>query len=210
MAAILAPAEQRIILRNVSWETYEALLRDHEQSNSPRFTYDRGVLEIMSPFSEHEAYCRFTDCLLTVGADETNATVRVTGGTTYRREDIQRGFEPDASFYIQNEIRVRGKRRLDLAIDPPPDLVVEIDITHSSINKLAIYAQVGVPEVWRYDGARVQLLVLQGDEYLASPGSRVMPPMTVEALAALLDGAAEQDAVTWLRRSRAWARGLSA
>jgi Uma2 family endonuclease len=209
MVTTESPPEQRMVLYNVSWETYERLLHDYEQSSAPRFTYDRGVLEIMSPFSEHEAYGRFLDFVLGAWAEATNTLVRVTGSTTYKREDLQRGFEPDSSYYIQHEAWVRDKERIDLSIDPPPDLVVEIDITHSSLDKLSIYAQVGVPEVWRYDGTQLHMLTLQQGAYAASTVSRVMSPMTADALLALLQGVAKQDVATWLRRAQAWARGLA-
>jgi Uma2 family endonuclease len=206
MVTTESPPEQRMVLYHVSWDTYERLLHDYEQCSSPRFTYDRGILEIMSPFSQHEAYGRFLDCLMIAWADATDTLVRITGSTTYKREDLQRGFEPDSSYYIQHEPWVRGKERIDLHVDPPPDLLVEIDITHSSLDKLSIYAQVGVPEVWRYDGAQLHLLVLREGTYVAGTQSGVMPSMTADALLDLLRGAAEQDAATWLRRAQAWAR----
>lgn len=208
MVTAESPPEQRMVLYHVSWETYERLLHDYEQCSSPRFTYDRGILEIMSPFSEHEAFGRFLDFVLAAWADATDTLVRITGSTTYKREDLQRGFEPDSSYYIQHEAAVRGKERIDLRVDPPPDLVVEIDITHSSLDKLSIYAQVGVPEVWRYDGARLHLLVLRKGTYVAGTQSGVVSPLTADALLVLLQGVAEQDAATWLRRAQAWARSL--
>ncbi len=208
MVTTESPPEQRMVLYHVSWETYERLLHDYEQCSSPRFTYDRGILEIMSPFSEHEAFGRFLDFVLAAWADATDTLVRITGSTTYKREDLQRGFEPDSSYYIQHEAAVRGKERIDLRVDPPPDLVVEIDITHSSLDKLSIYAQVGVPEVWRYDGARLHLLVLRKGTYVAGTQSGVVSPLTADVLLVLLQGVAEQDAATWLRRAQAWARSL--
>jgi Uma2 family endonuclease len=208
MVTTESPPEQRMVLYHVSWDTYERLLHDYEQCSSPRFTYDRGILEIMSPFSEHEAFGRFLDFVLAAWADATDTLVRITGSTTYKREDLQRGFEPDSSYYIQHEAAVRGKERIDLRVDPPPDLVVEIDITHSSLDKLSIYAQVGVPEVWRYDGARLHLLVLRKGTYVAGTQSGVVSPLTADVLLVLLQGVAEQDAATWLRRAQAWARSL--
>jgi len=208
MVTTESPPEQRMVLYHVSWGTYERLLHDYEQCSSPRFTYDRGILEIMSPFSAHEAFGRFLDFVLAAWADATDTLVRITGSTTYKREDLQRGFEPDSSYYIQHEAAVRGKERIDLRVDPPPDLVVEVDITHSSLDKLSIYAQVGVPEVWRYDGARLHLLVLRKGTYVAGTQSGVVSPLTADALLALLQGVAEQDAATWLRRAQTWARSL--
>jgi len=208
MVTVLSPPEQRIVLYNVSWQTYECLLRDYENSSSPRLTYDHGILEIMSPFSEHESYCRFIDLVLGVWADETDIRVRITGATTFKRRALLRGFEPDSSFYIQNEPAVRGKRRIDLEVDPPPDLVIEIDITHSSLDKLSINAQVGVPEVWRYDGQKVEVLVLNDEGYVPQFESRMLPGMTAAALADLLTDVPLLDAAAWMRRARHWARSL--
>jgi Uma2 family endonuclease len=152
MATVLSPPEERTILHDVSWETYESLLADHLDRSAPRFTYDQGVLEIMSPSSEHEEISDLIKQMVYTLAGEMNLDIRGFGSTTFRREDIKRGFEPDACFYIQSVDRIKGVTKLDLATQPPPDLVVEIDITHPSLDKFPIYAQVGVPEVWRYHG----------------------------------------------------------
>src|SRR5882724_6107193 len=147
MAAVLGPPEQKVILNGVSWNTYEQLLTDLENQNAPRLTYDRGLLEITRPSGEHERYNRAVALLVEVLAEELNIDVDNLGSTTFRREDIERGLEPDSCFYIQNVDKVRGKARIDLTTDPSPDLVIEIDITSGSLDKFPIYAQVGVPEI---------------------------------------------------------------
>src|SRR3954462_13121446 len=160
METLKGSAEHRVILHNTSWETYERLLADNENNSAPRFTYDRGELEIMSPSPEHEKFNRRIAQLVLAVSDELGIEAEDLGSTTFRREDLARGFEPDSCFYIQNEERIRGKGRIDLTVDPPPDLVIEIDITSPSFSKLPIYAQIGVPEVRRYDGERMTILVL--------------------------------------------------
>lgn len=137
---VKGPADQRVVLHGTSWETYERLLADHENHSAPRFTYDRGELEIMSPSPEHEKLNRRLSQLVMALTEEMEIEAEDFGSTTFRREDLERGFEPDSCFYIQNEERVRGKDRIDLAVDPRPDLVIGIDITSPSINKLPIYA----------------------------------------------------------------------
>ena len=144
MATDLSPPEQRVLLTGVSWDTYERLLTDLENQSAPRLTYDRGLLEITKPSGEHERYNRAVALLVEVLAEELNIDVDNLGSTTFRREDIERGFEPDSCFYIQNADKVRGKARIDLTTDPSPDLVIEIDITSGSLDKFPIYAQVGV------------------------------------------------------------------
>ena len=122
---------------------------------APRLTYDRGTLGIMSPSSEHERYNRAVAQIVEELAAELDVDMDSLGSTTFRREDIDRGFEPDSCLYVRNAPRVRGKKRIDLAADPPPDLVIEIDITSPSLNKFPVLAHVGVPEVWRFDGERL-------------------------------------------------------
>jgi len=172
METVKSPAEQRVILRNISWETYERLLEERGDSRVPRLAYDRGELEIMSPSSEHESVGYFVSLLVAVLAEEMGVNAYGVGSTTYKRGDLGRGFEPDASFYIANEEPVRGKPRIDLAVDPPPDLVIEIDITSPSLDKFPIYARLGVHEVWRYDGNRFEILSL-GER---DSGNHLFPP----------------------------------
>ena len=108
------------MLRNVSWETYERLLTERDERRVPRFSYDRGVLEVMSPSAEHESVAYRIELLVAVFAGEVGVNVYGVRSTTFKREDLKRGFEPDACFYVRNEERVRGKRRIDLSLGPPP------------------------------------------------------------------------------------------
>src|SRR5947209_11200471 len=166
MATAVSQTEQRVVLYDVSWATYEHLLADHLDCSSPHFTYDRGTLEIMSPSLDHEETNRSIATLIEVLAEEWEIDLRNLGSTTFKRKDLKCGFEPDSCFYIQNVESVRGKRKIDLVTDPPPDLVIEIDITSGSIHKLPIYAALGIPEVWRYTGKRLVILALAADDYV--------------------------------------------
>jgi Uma2 family endonuclease len=209
MVTTQSAQEQRLILHNIGWDTYERLLRDHANASSPRFAYDRGTLEIMSPLPEHERLNRAIQLLVPVIAEEIGVDLDSLGSTTFNREDLQRGFEPDSCFYVQNAARVHGRSRIDLQVDPAPDIVVEIDITHPSLDKLPIYAQIGVPEVWRYVGARLEILVLAGDHYEPSSYSTAFPSVTATALTTLLPVSLELGNVAWIRRARAWMRELA-
>lgn len=204
MATVLSPAEQRIVLNDVSWETYEQLLTNYQDSSSPRLTYDRGELEIKSPSNEHEHANRTLALLVEIIAEELGIDVWNLGSTTFRREDLKRGFEPDSCFYIQNESRMRGKEDIDLTVDPPPDLVIEIDITRSSLNKLPIYAQLRVPEVWRYDGQRLVIFNLAHQGYVQQEKSAVLPSLTSEALTDFTQESKTKPRTAWLRELRAW------
>lgn len=201
-----SPAEQRVVLHNVSWGTYERLLEDHENNSAPRFTYDRGELEIMSPSPEHEKLNRRMAQLVMALTEETGVEAEDFGSTTFRREDLERGFEPDSCFYIENEESVRGKSRIDLSVDPPPDLVIKIDITSPSLNKLSIYTRIGVPEIWRYDGKRVTILKLEGDGYVEANASVVLPPATGAALSNFVEKSQSMRRTAWLKEVRGWAR----
>jgi Uma2 family endonuclease len=205
MATVLSPLEQRVTLHNVSWETYERLLADLQDSSVPRLTYDRGILEIMSPSSEHERYNRTVAQIVEELAVEMDMNIDSLGSTTFRREDIDRGFEPDSCFYIQNAARVRGKKRIDLSADPPPDLVIEIDITSPSLDKFPIFAQAGVPEVWRFDGGRLAIYELTLGAYLERDASIAFPSVTSAHVTSFIRESETMDRPEWVRKLRAWA-----
>ena len=160
--AIVSPSTKRsesnggVLLRNIPWATYEAMVED-PANRHVRMTYDRGSLELMSPLSPHETLLVYFRRMIEALAFELGIPIKGLGATTLKREDVERGLEPDASFYFANERRIRGKKRLDLTIDPPPDLAIEIDITSSSLNRQSIYASLGVPEIWRFDGESLRV-----------------------------------------------------
>lgn len=196
------PAGQTVLLNHISWKTYESLLEDHLDSSAPRFAYDRGVLEIMSPSPEHERANRNLAMLVEVFFEEWEVDIGNFGSTTYKREDIERGFEPDSCFYVENEPLVRDKDRLDLDVDPPPDLVIEIDVTSFSMNKLPLYASIGVPEVWRYEDAEIEILLLDGGSYRKSPESRCLSGIRDATLTDLMRKSKAIRRTEWLRKIR--------
>jgi Uma2 family endonuclease len=198
--------EGRVVLHNISWKTYEQIMQDMEDCSAPRFTYDRGELEIISPSLEHEAVNRSIATLISFASFEMEVEVTDLGSTTFKLEDLKRGFEPDSCFYMQNEPLIRGKERLDLTIDPPPDLVVEIDITTSSTRKRAIFAEFGVPEVWRYDGQQVKIFSLVNGAYVKLGTSSVLPFFTAEALTRFVAESRTMSRLEWMKGVRDWAR----
>jgi Uma2 family endonuclease len=206
MPTVLSPPEARVTLHNISWSLYEQLLAEHVDKSSPHFVYDRGELEITVLSYEHEELNRLINDFIVVIAMEWNIEYCNAGSTTFKREDLERGFEPDSCFYVQRAGQIAGKKRLDLTIDPPPDLVLEIDITHPSLDKLPIFATVGVPEVWRYDGERVRMLALAGDSYVECERSLAFPALQRAPLAALLAASQQMPRTAWLRHVRAWAQ----
>jgi Uma2 family endonuclease len=204
MGTVLSPLEQRVVLHNVSWETYERILAEHSDCSSPRFTFDHGDLEIVTLSPEHERYSLRIASLAEIIADEMNLEVEALGSTTYKRQELERGFEPDSCFYVQNVERVLGKDRIDLAVDPPPDLVVEVDITSPSVSKLPMFADFGVPEVWRFDGKRLSMLRLRHGAYQEVDSSEVFPGVSAKAISQLMAQGKPLGRIGWLRLARAW------
>ena len=199
-------AAETITLRGVSWETYELLVADHDDQRAPRFTYDRGELEIVSPHFEHERASHALVMLVEVVVEVLKLDAVAAGTMTVRREDMRRGFQPDASFYIEHAADVRGKSVIDVRIDPPPDLVIEIDVTHSSLNKVPIYAEFGIPEVWQYRDGNVSILVREGAGYREVSKSLVLPIVTDEAHTRFVREDVTRTRFVWLRSLRRWAR----
>lgn len=202
-----SPAEGKVLLRDVSWETYERLVAERGERRVPRFHYDRGVMEIMSPSKRHETMSRVAASLIEEIAVAMDLDFESAGSTTFKREDLDRGFEPDECFYFSGRIElVRGKGDIDLnAGDPPPDLVVEVDITSPSLDKLGIYARLGVAEVWRFAGGSAEILALRGGAYEAAGASLAFPSLSRETLARFIERGLTMKRPAWAREVREWA-----
>ncbi|MFO0049848.1 MAG: Uma2 family endonuclease, partial [Pseudanabaena sp.] len=158
-------AENRVILNNISWDTFERLLADIGDRRKTLFHYINGTLEIMSPLSLHEGSNRFIEALLGVFTDELEIDMRRLGSLLMKIPELKLGAEPDSCYYIQNEPIIRGKEVIIVGQDPAPDLVLEVDITNPSDRRLPIYALLAVPEVWRYDGYSLEFLALDNGAY---------------------------------------------
>jgi Uma2 family endonuclease len=158
---------------------YSRLLRAFAERPGIRLTYDRGTLEIMSPLLEHEDDARFLGRLVGALTEELGLPIRSGGSTTLRRQLHERGIEADESFWIANSPRMKGRRRLNLRTDPPPDLAIEVEVTHSALNRLAVYAALGIPEVWRLPKGRLLFHILGADgQYTTASHSRSFPLVT--------------------------------
>lgn len=205
MTTVAAPPEQRIVLHEVSWDTYERLLAERGETSTPRFTYDRGVLEIMSPGMAHERLDYLIGILVATLAEAWNIDVTGLGHLTYRNPAWEGGFEPDGCFYVGRAAAIRERSEIDARVDPPPDVVVEVDITSTSIAKLALLARFGVPEVWRHDGERATILVLGPAGYREEAASRALPGLTAEAMTTLLAAGQHVPLGQWLAKVRGWA-----
>lgn len=206
MTAILTAPHSQVVLRGVSWATYEALIHDLESEPGKRLTYDQGILEIMVPLAPHEGYKKLMGRLVEVATEEAGVEIRSLGSTTWRRENLHKGLEADECYYIQNEQAVRGKSNIDLMTDPPPDLAIEVDNTSSSMNRLDIYAALGVPEVWRYDGETLTIYRLVEGNYNPQEISDVLPLLKRSDILRFLQVSQTMGETSWIREFRQWVR----
>ncbi|MBC8135773.1 MAG: Uma2 family endonuclease [Fibrella sp.] len=196
-----------VVLNNVSWETYESLLKDHESSSTPRFTYDEGTLTIMSPLRFHESTNRVVAYMVDIILDEWRLDCDNIGSLTLKSPGQKKGLEPDTCFYIENVGALDDKDTPDLEQgDPAPDLVIEIDDTSLSAAKMPIYAAFGVPEVWRIRKISVEILLLQEGEYVTAPESKSLPKLTPATIIALLAQSENLTRFAWADAVREWAK----
>ncbi len=199
-------ADERVVVPRVSWETYERLLADDEGRRVPRMTYDKGVLELVTPSMPHEEDADRIARLVDIVAANLAIPIRSVASTTFKRPDLERGFEADASFYVQSEAKIRGQREVNLSVDPPPDLVLEMEMSRSALDKLALFASMGIPEVWRCDGQRVAIFVLDQNRYRESPASLAIPALTSEVLTRFLRDSRAMLSPDWFQAVSDWAR----
>jgi Uncharacterized protein conserved in cyanobacteria len=207
IAPPLLIGEQRVVFRDITWQDYQQLLKIFGDKRAATLIFDRGTLEITMPLEEHEFSARLIERLIRILVVELGLKIKTMGSTTLDRSDLNRGAEPDNAYYIQNQPLVAG-RTVDLATDPPPDLVVEIDITHTDINKPALYASMGVPEFWRYDGREWRIYQLENSEYLEVSVSPTFPILPKSKLYEFL-AAAQIDEVAAEVNFRNWVREMT-
>ena len=202
--------EQRTVLNQVSWQTFINLLDDLGDNRVIRLYYDQGVLEIMTPLGEHENNNRFIDDLVRAIADELNLNLKKMGSLTLKREELLKGAEPDSCYYLENEPLVRHKQNINLESDPPPDLVLEIDMTSSSLDKQTIYAAFEIPELWRYNGQELEVFVLDKttQSYQKSIQSLHFPWLPLEVIPQYIRQSLRDGETATLKSFRTWVRKL--
>ena len=200
------PSGGTMIVPDVSWEDYQQLVAEANNQNGVRLTFAQGNLEIMSPLPVHEKYKEFLLRLMDRLSTLMGFDLESLGSTTFNQEWLDNGVEPDTCFYIQNAAKIIGKNRIDLAVDPPPDIAVEIDISHRSTTKLKIYEELRVPEIWLYDERKLQILWLSETGYIDSPTSQSFPFLTSEALTQFLERSKTEGQGAVLRAFREWVK----
>ncbi|HTU89256.1 MAG TPA: Uma2 family endonuclease [Gemmataceae bacterium] len=206
MAAVKLPAEQRFVLYNVDWDTY-VTISDKLGERNIRLNYDGVNLEFMSTSLEHERAKKLLARLLETVTEEMDIDILGAGSMTCRRQDLDRGFEPDESYWIAHEAQMRGRVDIDLMRDPPPDLMLEVEISRSFVDRLALAARLGVPEVWRWDREALRVMLLNPDgQYSESECSRALPFLPVAELVRFLNPEPAQSETKRLRDFRDWVR----
>ena len=205
MDTLAIPTEQRLRLSCIPWEAYIAFT-DILGDRPIRVTYDRGEMEIMSPSNRHENRKRLLGRLIEELTIELDIDIASGGSTTYRRKVLARGLEPDESYWIEHESVVRGREDIDLENDPPPDLALEIEISRSALDRMSIYAALGVPEVWRWDGEKLTVNVrTTRGTYRKSERSKAFPFLPLAEFAGFLRKT-QLSETQLLRTFRAWVR----
>jgi Uma2 family endonuclease len=196
---------QRIVLRDVNWQQFEDILEELGDHRSSRLAYFKGTLEIVAPLPKHEQAKVVISYLLTTLLDELDMDWEPLGSTTFKRKEMQAGIEPDDCFYIQNHALMIGRERIDLSVDPPPDLALEIDVT--SKTQLSAYEALQVPEIWRYEKGRLQINILQDGQYIESQTSLTFPDFpVVEGISRFLEMSRTAGTRPALKAFRQWVR----
>lgn len=203
---IQVPPGQRVLLWDVSWNEFEAILEELGDRRSSRVAYSDGMLEIMTPLPEHEYFKETIGDAIKDMAETLELDYESYGSTTWRQQAKQAGLEADNCFYFQNESIVRGRLDINLAQDPPPDLALEIDVTSKSLERFPIYARLGVPELWCYDAGMITIYQLQDGQYVEAEQSNIFTKLDIRALPQLIEENRSAGRLALRRSVRAWVR----
>ncbi|MGC1245989.1 MAG: Uma2 family endonuclease [Spirulinaceae cyanobacterium] len=200
----------RVLLHNFSWQQFENILVNLGESRAARLAYDNGTLEIMTPLPEHEYYKENIGIAIQDIAEVLERDYESLGSTTWRKQAKMAGIEPDNCFYFQNESKIRGKLAYDLDQDPPPDLILEIDITNKSLNRFPIYARLGIPELWCYTQGKLKVYLLgENEEYQESQQSLVFPNLPVQQIPLIINQYRTEGRRMIRKKIREWATSVN-
>ncbi len=204
--AAAASRDQSVVLHALSWGTYRAL-REMPENQNIRMTYDRGELEIVSPSRAHEAIAELLAIMIEIWSLESDVGIAPCGMMTISRADLDLGFEPDKCYYVQHEPQVRDEEEIDFAIDPPPDLAIEVEISHNLSKKMRIYAAFGVPELWHCRGRELKVYELAaGGNYVLRDTSICFPNLPIAKIEEIVRQLGAVRRTTLLRSFRDWVR----
>jgi Uma2 family endonuclease len=209
MSTTKIPDQQRFVLFSKPWKTYIELGRLFQDQRGVRITYDRGVLQLATVSHEHEHLALLLAFLTWAWTEERGVLIKSGGSTTFRRRDLERGLEPDQCFWIANEPAVRHLNRIDVRRDPPPDLVIEVEVTRRAVPRLPIFAALHVPEVWRLSRKGLTFQLRQSDgTYAPVARSQALPPLGSRDLERFLALRGQTDENSIVAQFRSWIRQL--
>ena len=206
-AAIHLPLGAALVVHDFTWRNYEQLLEAIGDRPGFRVSYNGGKLEIVSPSPKHDKYSRVTDLFVAAFCEVRQIDFQVFGSATWSSKSLNKGVEADACYYVRNAGRVIGAKGINLETHGPPDIAVEIDLTDSSLSKISIYADISVPEVWRYDGRAFTFYSLQDGKYSTIPSSFQLPGLTGGMLLKAIEECDAHGPIAAIKRFRRRLRG---
>jgi Uma2 family endonuclease len=205
IAQIQLEAGQRIVLDKIDWQEFEGILEDLGEHRHSHIAYYKGVLEFRMPLPKHERHKMLVSHLLVVLLNELGLEWESLGSTTFKNRRMQAGIEPDSCFYIQNYQAVTGMNRIDLDVDPVPDLAIEVDLT--SQTQVSTYAALGIAEIWKVKNGKLEINLLQDGKYISSTSSQIFPSIpVVDGISLFLERSGEMPMSALCREFRVWLR----
>jgi len=206
MVTTAIPGETRVLLENITWQTFKTMLAEMGSERANKISYRQGNIEIMTPLKPHESSNRLIEVFVGVLCEELGLEVNRVGSLTLTRDDLEYGAEPDSSYYIQNELLVREKENIDLAFDPPPDLVLEVEYSRPKIDKFKLYAAMGIPEFWRYNGTTLRVYILANGQYSETQTSPTFAAIPIKEIPRFIEESKKIGQIAVTRAFRTWVK----
>jgi Uma2 family endonuclease len=199
---------QRFVLHEADWKQYVQLRRSLDDRGQRAFvTFDGHRLELMSPSMQHDRAGELLGVVVRAIGMATGSKLIGGGSTTFKKRSARRGLEPDRCFWIQNYQKLVGVKHIDLSVHPPPDLAIEVEVSRRLLDRRAIYARLGVPELWVYNARTFQILRLgEANRYQITSTSGACPTIRCEGIEALLEAAWTMDDTEWQSQLEDWLR----
>ncbi|MCE2905541.1 MAG: Uma2 family endonuclease [Anabaena sp. CoA2_C59] len=206
MVTTAIPGETRVLLENITWQTFKTMLAEMGSERANKISYRQGNIEVMTPLKPHESSNRLIEVFVGVLCEELGLEVNRVGSLTLTRDDLEYGAEPDSSYYIQNELLVREKENIDLAFDPPPDLVLEVEYSRPKIDKFKLYAAMGIPEFWRYNGTTLRVYILANGQYSETQTSPTFAAIPIKEIPRFIEESKKIGQIAVTRAFRTWVK----
>lgn len=206
MVTTAIPGETRVLLENITWQTFKTMLAEMGSERANKISYRQGNIEVMTPLKPHESSNRLIEVFVGVLCEELGLEVNRVGSLTLTRDDLEYGAEPDSSYYIQNELLVREKENIDLAFDPPPDLVLEVEYSRPKIDKFKLFAAMGIPEFWLYNGTTLRVYILANGQYSETQTSPTFAVIPIKEIPRFIEESKKIGQIAVTRAFRTWVK----